>query len=902
MPQKPKGPPVPAKVPPKVPPKKMMQGGSHTLGSGGNNNGGPPLPPKKTGAGPPMPRPYGSPSAAGGADSNGPAYNQPNNANPFLSQSSPSLVKGPGKGPGNAGPGVKKAPVAPPRPNGAPQFGHNASASDDVNGVAPGFSKRRNSAHRATTGDLQATGGPGNPAWRQTMTQSSSALATTGGGAGYGSAPSTPGPPSPAGAGASAGPASTNTDKRTKTAKELLQTEKYYCECLVSLRDDFQAPLMAGAKAGGEGYTEADVTTMFTSTLQMIIPVNTELLQGLEKRMADFDPMKTLIGDVFVAIGPFLKMYLDYSRNYQAAIDTYTRLMKDSSAFAARLQASKDRSAAKLGLEHLLIMPVQRIPRYSLLLGELKRETGADHPDRVQLEKAIGLVESVANHINEQMKRLEVGSKALAYPELVAPHRYLMWEGTIETRVDKEKEDMKIVLFNDMLLHHPAKKATKGSKWHLQPESVCSIQLVWTAAATFVAKESSATIGPVEVIDLIVPAKRMTLVASTVEERNLLKSLREAITRHHGVEHPPADREAEHVFSEEATYRGSWRDGKQHGAGTMEYKGIATYTGGWLAGLKQGQGSMAWISGSTYDGWWMAGVPHGEGIFTWTNRDCYSGSFTEGMKSGHGTFKWASGATYVGDWIKDKPGGTGTYDSAYEYYEGTWLDGFFNGQGIFKEKLTGRTYEGNWAGGMREGSGTCRYADGSDYSGTWKKGKRDGKGTLTARLGGGSETYTGDWTDDRKNGTGVLTTADGAVYEGTFKDDLRHGKGKLKFADNDPGIRLRYEGEFDGDRISGKGTIWYQNGDMYDGSFKDNAFNGQGTFQYASSIKVEGKWVMGQLEGKGSIYQLLSPTDKKPSHITGAFSHGTFARSKDAATKFDIPIAPSSATINTTRL
>lgn len=697
-------------------------------------------------------------------------------------------------------------------------------------------------------------------------------------------------------------PTVTNAEKRTKTAKELLQTEKYYYECLTSLRDDFQTPLMNAAKAGNDGFTEADVVSMFSSILQMLIPVNQELLQGLEKRLASFDPLTTLIGDVFVAIGPFLKMYLEYSRNYQSAIDTYNRLLKDNPNFAQKLQASKDRSSTKLGLEHLLIMPVQRIPRYLLLLGELKKETGTEHPDRAVLQKAIDLIESVANHINEQMKRLEVGSKALAYPELVAPHRYLMWEGTLETRIDKEKEEARFVLFNDMLLHHPAKKITKGSKWHMQPESSCSIQLVWTAPASVQVKESSTAIGPMETLDLILPAKRMTIVASTVEERNFLKALRECMQRHFGAEHAPSDREAEHVFSEEATYRGTWKDGRQHGTGTMEYRGIATYTGGWMNGMKQGQGSMAWMSGNTYDGLWLSGVPHGEGTFSWPNRDTYVGSFIEGLKSGHGTFKWASGATYVGDWVKDRPGGNGTYDSMSEFYEGCWLEGFFHGVGTFREKLTGRTYEGQWINGAREGSGTCRYADGSEYSGHWKSNRRFGKGTLTIRLGKGFETYNGDWLDDRKNGLGVLTTADGAVYEGSFKEDLRHGKGKLKFADNDPGIRLRYEGEFDTDRMAGKGTLWYQNGDLYDGYFKDNTFHGQGTFQYASSIKTEGKWSMGQLEGKGGIFQVLAPTDKKPTHITGTFSHGSFARSKDAATKFDIPVAPAPTTINTTRL
>lgn len=877
-PQVPQKPSFQGKLPPKLPPKKMSPGIPKAMVG---SSSGPTLPAKKGGP-PPMPRGFGNSAAPSMMTSSSPnlkPYGDADNSASGDGQTSPGTPKArPPLPKGSSAAAFKKmAPSPPPRPP--------APASDDIVGPSPGFSKRRNSAFRATTGDLPTTPNGHTPV------QSHSGTLRPG--------TSTPSSPSLS-PHASATPASTNPDKRTKTAKEVLQTEVYYVDCLTSLRDDYQVPLISGARAG-DGYTEADITTMFSSTLPMIIPVNETLKARLEEKMNSFDPFTTVVGDVFVAIGPFLKIYLEYSRNYQAAIDTYNRL-KENPNFLAKIQSGKEKSVTKLALEHLLIMPVQRIPRYLLLLGELKRETGTDHPDRVLLEKAIDLIESVANHINEQMKRLEVSSKTLAYPELVAPHRYLMWEGNIETRIDKEKEEAKFVLFNDMLLHTPAKKATKGSKWHLMPESVCSIQLVWTAAATFQVKESSASIGPVEAIDLIIPAKRMTVVASTVDERNFLKALREAIQRHHGSELAPNDREADHVFSEESTYRGSWREGKPHGTGTMEYKGIATYSGGWIMGLKQGQGSMAWMSGNTYDGFWMAGLPHGEGTFAWPNRDTYAGSFIEGLKSGTGTFKWASGATYSGDWVKDKPSGNGTYESAVEFYEGSWLDGFFHGVGTFREKLTGRTYSGAWANGQREGAGTCRYADGSEYSGAWKRNRRDGKGTLTTRLGKGVETYTGDWVEDRRNGVGVLTTADGAVYEGTFKDDARHGKGKLKFADNDSGIRLRYEGEFDLDRMAGKGILWFQNGDMYDGSFKDNAFNGQGSFQYASSIKVEGKWANGQLEGKGSIFQLLSPTDKKPTHLTGTFSHGSFVRSKDAATKFDIPVAPASTTINTTRL
>ena len=43
-------------------------------------------------------------------------------------------------------------------------------------------------------------------------------------------------------------------------------------------------------------------------------------------------------------------------------------------------------------VQSLLIMPIQRIPRYKLLLVELIRQTPSDHPDLEQLNKADQIV------------------------------------------------------------------------------------------------------------------------------------------------------------------------------------------------------------------------------------------------------------------------------------------------------------------------------------------------------------------------------------------------------------------------------------------------------------------------------------------------------------------------------
>ena len=59
-----------------------------------------------------------------------------------------------------------------------------------------------------------------------------------------------------------------------------------------------------------------------------------------------------------------------------------------------------------------LIMPIQRVPRYKLLLQELLKNTPSTLiPDCASLEKALGLVSAVAAHINDSVRANENRAK-----------------------------------------------------------------------------------------------------------------------------------------------------------------------------------------------------------------------------------------------------------------------------------------------------------------------------------------------------------------------------------------------------------------------------------------------------------------------------------------------------------
>lgn len=50
-------------------------------------------------------------------------------------------------------------------------------------------------------------------------------------------------------------------------------------------------------------------------------------------------------------------------------------------------------------------MPVQRIPRYSLLLQDLLNHTWRDHPDYTNIEKALEATKKVATHVNSSISK-----------------------------------------------------------------------------------------------------------------------------------------------------------------------------------------------------------------------------------------------------------------------------------------------------------------------------------------------------------------------------------------------------------------------------------------------------------------------------------------------------------------
>jgi hypothetical protein len=68
-------------------------------------------------------------------------------------------------------------------------------------------------------------------------------------------------------------------------------------------------------------------------------------------------------------------IYTEYANAYQQGLAALNRERRRSKLFEQTALECKRK--AELDLEHFLIMPIQRIPRYNLLLGDLLKYTSS---------------------------------------------------------------------------------------------------------------------------------------------------------------------------------------------------------------------------------------------------------------------------------------------------------------------------------------------------------------------------------------------------------------------------------------------------------------------------------------------------------------------------------------------
>ncbi|XP_005665983.2 FYVE, RhoGEF and PH domain-containing protein 2 isoform X2 [Sus scrofa] len=206
-----------------------------------------------------------------------------------------------------------------------------------------------------------------------------------------------------------------------------------------------------------------DVVRLIFSNISSIYQFHAQFfLPELQRRLDDWTTTPR-IGDVIQKLAPFLKMYSEYVKNFERAIEllaTWTDKSPPFQEVITRIQSSE--ASGSLTLQHHMLEPVQRIPRYELLLKEYVQKLPAQAPDLADAQKALNMIFSAAQHSNAaitEMERLqelwEVYQRLGLEDDIVDPSNTLLREGPVLKISFRRNGPMEryLFLFNNMLLY-----------------------------------------------------------------------------------------------------------------------------------------------------------------------------------------------------------------------------------------------------------------------------------------------------------------------------------------------------------------------------------------------------------------------------------------------------------------
>jgi hypothetical protein len=207
-----------------------------------------------------------------------------------------------------------------------------------------------------------------------------------------------PSPSSGSGSGGGGGNGKDMAKQRGFVIKELISTEKTYLNSLQIVVDVFIEPIRKD-----EILDHADIHSQF---------LNWEPIVGLHKQLLEqlsaVDASEVKVGEIFKTYGYFFKMYMQYLSNFDVALTRRAHLMIENKRFEDFLQkALLDPRCKGAGIESFLVTPVQRIPRYRMLLEQILKYTPEDHDDLEDLHSSLAKVSEVAAANNEAIRLRE---------------------------------------------------------------------------------------------------------------------------------------------------------------------------------------------------------------------------------------------------------------------------------------------------------------------------------------------------------------------------------------------------------------------------------------------------------------------------------------------------------------
>ncbi|KRZ14786.1 putative protein tag-52, partial [Trichinella zimbabwensis] len=251
-------------------------------------------------------------------------------------------------------------------------------------------------------------------------------------------------------------PESSTETQLAKIYDEFVTSERHYLEHLDLVIRYFADPLLCS-----KILTQREVANIF-GDLRSIRLVNQVLYDRL---MAGLE-----IAEAFGDLIHFMKLYSAYGRNYSASQQLLLQLLEKNKQFRQFCEMQECLPVLKgLKLAALLITPIQRIPRYKLLLEQILKLLDNSSRQHLQISKLVQQIGALAETVDSCIEEFENSAKIIAVqnmldgcaPKLVMPGRKLLKEGLLSKMSSSNSgfRHRMFWLFTDIILY--AKPAMK---------------------------------------------------------------------------------------------------------------------------------------------------------------------------------------------------------------------------------------------------------------------------------------------------------------------------------------------------------------------------------------------------------------------------------------------------------
>ncbi|XP_024217361.1 rho guanine nucleotide exchange factor 17 isoform X2 [Halyomorpha halys] len=273
-------------------------------------------------------------------------------------------------------------------------------------------------------------------------------------------------------------------DTRTHVVVELYETERSYVESLQTLVMKYLQPLK---KSENNYLIDAGIVDEIFYQIPEILMHHEIFLEELRRRLEAWD-INQKVGDLFLETftkQSVIDTYTAFINNWKNAKDAIKASTQSKPAFARFLENMAREHKGKLALDSLLIMPVQRIPRYELLIQTLLKHTEECHSDAQTLLEAQQAIHDLAVTINlgqrgavrglsQELCQLESLIEGLA--GLASPERTFLSHDQVSITTSQGRKDRALFLFSDLLIITSIKRRSGTIKKPNQnaPSSVIS--------------------------------------------------------------------------------------------------------------------------------------------------------------------------------------------------------------------------------------------------------------------------------------------------------------------------------------------------------------------------------------------------------------------------------------------